>query len=91
MEDDKGMGMEDECVVCIQNLSEMLVFIFIRADISVCVVVVMVAEVVFLGEHSLLVIRIECFGVSFRLVGGGIFDFGGDFVPVVVEMEMEDL
>ena len=31
------------------------------------------------------------FRVGFGLVGGDIFDFGGGFVPVVKEMEEDDL
>ena len=33
----------------------------------------------------------ECLRVGFGLVGGDIFDFGGGFVAVMVEMEMDDL
>ena len=42
-------------------------------------------------ECSLLVTDVECLGVGFGLVGGGIFDLGGDFVAVVVKVEVEDL
>ena len=31
--------------------------------------------------------EVECLGVTFGLVGSDIFDMGGDFVVVVVEME----
>ena len=37
------------------------------------------------------VAEVECLGVSFRQVGGDIFDLGGDFVVVVVEMKVDDL
>ena len=36
-------------------------------------------------------VEVECFGVSFGLVGGDIFDLGGGFVFAVVEMEMDNL
>ena len=42
-------------------------------------------------ECSLLVTDVECLGVGFGLVGGGIFDLGGEFVAVVVKVEVEDL
>ena len=37
------------------------------------------------------VMEVECLGVGFGLVGGDIFDLGGDFVAVVLEMEDLDL
>ena len=33
--------------------------------------------------------EVECLGMGFGLVGGDISDLGGDFVAVVLEMEME--
>ena len=54
MKDDRGMVMEDQCEVCIGNLGGRLVLLFIRASISVCLVVMVVMGVVFLGECSLL-------------------------------------
>lgn len=44
MEDNRDMVVEDECVVCIQNLGGSLVLIFIRASILICVVAVVVRE-----------------------------------------------
>ena len=87
----KDMVMEDECVVRIQNLDVRLVLIPIRAGILVCVVVV---GVVFSRERSLSVTEVEFLGVCLGLVGGGIFNLGGDFavvvVVVVVEVEVKD-
>lgn len=54
MNDDRGMVMEDQCEVCIGNLGRRLVLLFIRASISVCLVVMVVVGVVFSGECSLL-------------------------------------
>ena len=42
-------------------------------------------------KRCLSVTEVECLGVGFGLVRGDIFDLGGDFVAVVVEMEVEDL
>lgn len=36
-------------------------------------------------------LKLGCLGVSFGLVGGDIFDLGGIFVAVVVEIEVHDL
>lgn len=52
--DDIGMVMEDESEVCIGNLGGRLVLLFIRASISVCLMVMVVVGVVFLGECFLL-------------------------------------
>ena len=35
--------------------------------------------------------EVEFLGVGFRLVRSDIFDLGGDFVVVMLEMEIEDL
>ena len=67
MEDDRGMIVAVEEVVFIQNLGGRQRLRFIRADNSICVVVV--AEVVFSRARSLLVMEIECSRVVF-LVGG---------------------
>lgn len=67
MEDDRGMIVAVEEVVFIQNLGGRQMLRFMRADKSICVVVV--AEVVFSGARSLLVMEIECSRVVF-LVGG---------------------
>ena len=90
MENDRGMVMVDECVVYIRNLGGRLVLIFTRAGILVCVVGVVVVGVVFFRERSLSVTEVECLGVGVGLVGGGIFDLGGDFVAVVVKKGVED-
>ena len=73
-----GMVMEVECVVCIRNLGGRLVLIFIMAGILVCVVGVVLEGVVFCREHSLLVMEVQCLGVGFVLVGGGIFNLSGN-------------
>ena len=64
MEDDRGMIVEDECVVCIRNLFGRLVLIFIRAGVLVCAVVVVDVGVVFFGERFLSVTDVECLGVG---------------------------
>ena len=46
VEDDRGLVMEDECMIHIQNLGGRLVLIFIRAGILVCLVAVVVVGVV---------------------------------------------
>ena len=73
MEDDRGMIMEDECVVHIQNLGGSLVLIFIRVGILVCLVAVVVTGVVFFGECSLSMAEVEYLGVDFSaaMSGGG--------------------
>ena len=86
IEGDNDMFTEDEYVVCIQNVGEKLVLIFIRAGILVCVVAVVVVGVKFFRERSFLVTEVECLGVSFGVVGGGIFDLGGNFAAVVLEV-----
>ena len=35
--------------------------------------------------------EVECLGVGFGLVGGGILNLDGGFVAVVVEMKVDDL
>ena len=35
--------------------------------------------------------KVECLGVGFVLVGDDICDFGGVFIAMVVEMEVNDL
>ena len=65
--------------------------ISMRAGISVCVAVMMMVEAVFSGEQSLSVMEQECLRVGFWLAGGGIFDFGGNYVAVVVKTEVLDL
>ena len=56
------------------------------------VMVVVVVEVISCSEERCLsVMKGECLGGGFWLVGGGIFDFGGCFAVVVVEMEVYDL
>ena len=50
------------------------------------------ADRMFYGELSLLVMKIECLGVGFGLVGAVIFSLSGDFVALLVEVEVvEDL
>ena len=83
--------MEDECEVYIRNLGGCLVLIFIRADILVCVMAVVVVGVMFFRKRVLSVTEVECLGVSFGLVGGGIFNLSGGFVVLVVEVRLEDL
>ena len=62
VEDDIGMVMEVECVVCIRNLGGRLVLIFIMAGVLVCVVGEVLEGVVFCREHSLLVMEVQCLG-----------------------------
>ena len=53
-------------------------------------VVVTVGVISFSEEQCLSVTEVECLRVGLGLVGGDIFDFGGGFVTVVVEMEVDD-
>ena len=53
MEDDRGMVMEFESMVCVQKLGRRKMLRFMRTGILVCVVVVLVVGVVFFGERSL--------------------------------------
>lgn len=50
MEDNRGMAMEFESMVCIKNLGGRQMLKFLRTGISVCVMVVLVVGVVFFGE-----------------------------------------
>ena len=86
IEDCRGMVMEDECVVYIQNLVGRLVLVFVGLGILICVV-----GGVFFGKRSMSMTEMECSGVSFTMVGSGTFNFGGDFKAVVVEIGVEDL
>lgn len=91
MDDDRGIVMEVEFVISMQNLGGRLVFIFIKAGILVFMVEVTVMGIMLFGEHSFLVTEVECLGVCFWLVRGVIFNLVGDFVAGVMEMEVEDL
>ena len=53
--------------------------------------VVVVARVICFEKRYLSVMGVECLGMGFGLVGGDIFDLGGNFVVMVVEIEVEDL
>lgn len=54
MEDDRGIAMELQSMVCIQDLCGRQKLRFMRAVISVCVVVgVLAVGVAFIGECSL--------------------------------------
>ena len=60
--------------------------------VMIGVMVVVVVEVISCSEERCFsVMKGECLGGGFWLVGGGIFDFGGCFAVVVVEMEVYDL
>lgn len=63
MEDDRGMVIEVEGMVFVRNLGMRQILKFMRAGISVCVVVVVVRGV--FGEYSLSVMEAECSGVGF--------------------------
>ena len=91
IEDCRGMVMEDECVVYIQNLVGRLVLVFVGLGILICVVGAVVVGGVFFGKRSMSMTEMECSGVSFTMVGSGTFNFGGDFKAVVVEIGVEDL
>ena len=88
MEDGRGMVVEAECMVWLRNLGGRQMFRFTMADILVCVVV-RIMGVVFFGEGSLLMMDLECSGLGFWLFGGDIFELVGDFVVLVVEVEVE--
>ena len=90
---------EDECEVGIINLGGRLVLMLMREGIlvgevvlvEVGVIVVVAGRVIFFEKRYLSVMEVERLGVGFGQVGGNIFDLGGDFVAVVVVMEVEDL
>ena len=56
-------------------------------------VVAAVGVMSFFKKHFLSVteVEVEWLGVGFGLLGGDIFDLGGDFVAMLVEMEVDDL
>ena len=100
MEGDSGVIMEDVCEDGMQNLDGRLVLMFLRAGYLVgelvvvvvgVMVVVAVGVVSFSEKWCLSVMKVECLGVGFVLVGDDICDFGGGFVAMVVEMEVNDL
>ena len=95
-----GIVMEDVYEDVLQNLGGRLVLMLMRAGILVGWVVVVGVEVMvvvavvvisFSEKRCLSVTELECLRVGFGLVGGDLFDFGGDFVAVVGEMEVDDL
>ena len=58
------------------------------------VMVVAAVGAMFISEKclfSVTEVEVECLGVSLRLVVGDIFDVGGGFVVVVVEMDVDAL
>ena len=60
--------------------------------VVVGVMVVVELEVIsFSEEWCLSVTEVECLRVGFGLMRGDTFDFGGGFVPMVVEMEVDNL
>ena len=64
MEDGRGMVIEVESMVWLRNLGGRQMFRFTMADIFFCVVV-RIMGVVFFGEGSLLMMDLECSGLSF--------------------------
>ena len=48
-----------------------------------CILVFVVVGVVFFRKCSLMVIEVECSGVGFWLVGGGIYELSGGFVVIL--------
>ena len=98
MADGNGIAMEDVCEDHMQYLGGRLLSMLISAGILVGGVVVVAVEVVvvalgivsFSGEWYLSVMEVERWRIGFGLVGHDIFDFGGDFIVVVME-EVNDL
>ena len=67
--------------------------ICMRAGISVCVVVMVLmigVGVVCIGSFFLSVVEVDCLGVIFFLMEGDIFELGGVFEVVVLEVEVEN-
>ena len=66
-----------------------MMFSCMRACISTCVsaCVVVVVGMKGLGACFLSVVTVDCLVVDFWLVNGDIFELGGNFVVVVVEVE----
>lgn len=91
VEDDKGMVMEDECVICVQTLSGRLVLISIRAGVLVlCSGSGGGRSYVYQGI-SLVCDRSGVFRSDFLVGGRWYLRIGGHFVAVVVEVKLEDL
>ena len=67
--------------------------LWVQVFCLVMVVAKVMGVMLFLEKLYLVVTNVEldCLGMSFGLVGGDIFDLGGGFIKVVVEMEMDDL
>ena len=95
-----GIIMEDVCENGMWNLVGRLVLMLMRAGILVGEVVVMVVGmmvvvavgVLFSSENwCLSVSEVQCLGLGFWLVGDDIFDFGGGFVAVMVEIGVDGL
>ena len=67
--------------------------ICMRAGISVCVVVMVLmigVGVVCIASFFLSVVEVDCLGVIFFLMEGDIFELGGVFEVVVLEVEVEN-
>ena len=67
--------------------------ICMRAGISVCVVVMVLmigVGVVCIESFFLSVVEVDCLGVIFFLMEGDIFELGGVFEVVVLEVEVEN-
>ena len=88
MEDEKGIVMDFEDMVCVRNLGGTDVEIHEGWYFILCGGG-SVEGVVFFRKCSLSVMEVVCSGVGFWLVEGGIFKLGGGFV-VVVEVENEE-
>ena len=86
-----------------RNLGGRLGWMFMKAGIlvgevvavamGVMVVMVVVAVRVMSSFEKccLSVMEVKCLGIGFGLMEGNIFDLAGNFVAVVVEMEVDDL
>ena len=100
MEGGSGIVIKIVCEDDMQNLGGRMVLMLMRAGIlvdevivlTVGVMVVMAMGVIsFFEKRCLSVMEVECLEVSFGLVIGNIYYLGGDFVAVLVEMEVDDL
>ena len=80
MEDNRGIVMEGECVVGVQNLGGRLLLMLLRAGVLVGVVVLVVVGVmvvvavgvIFFGKRCFSVMEVGGSGVGFALVVGSI-------------------
>ena len=100
MEGGSGIVIKIVCEDDMKNLGGRMVLMLMRTGILVGEVIVLtvgvtvlmaVGVISFFEKRCLSLMEVECLEVSFGLVRGNIYYLGGDFVAVLVEMEVDDL